>query len=141
MGASFNLILNGALDAGISNKQSQIDAASQQAVVIEQVDNVIIDKNIVKYDNDLEMLNEKVALGNGNTGRFVPNNLNEQLAMKEVLTDPLTNAKDLSQYFSMNDDRWLNEDGWVKMSKIVNGIEIHFVYNTITGLFDDFKFK
>jgi len=41
MGASFNLLLNGALDAGISNKQSQIDAASQQAVVIEQVDDVV----------------------------------------------------------------------------------------------------
>lgn len=41
MGASFNLILNGALDVGISNKQSQIDATIQQAVVIEQVNDVV----------------------------------------------------------------------------------------------------
>lgn len=35
----------------------------------------------------------------------------------------------------------LEDDCWVKKIKNVNGIEIHFVYNTITGLFDDFKFK
>ena len=32
-------------------------------------------------------------------------------------------------------------EGWVKMSNNVNGVEIHFVYNKITGAFDDFKFK
>lgn len=41
----------------------------------------------------------------------------------------------------MSDSRWLVNDGWVKMSKNVNGIEVHYVYNTKTGAFDDFKFK
>ena len=41
----------------------------------------------------------------------------------------------------MSDSRWLASEGWVKMSNNVNGVEIHFVYNKITGAFDDFKFK
>ena len=61
--------------------------------------------------------------------------------MKEVLTDPLTNAKDLSQYIPMGDKRWPKEEGRIKMSKNVNGIEIQFVYNKNTNKFDDFKFK
>jgi hypothetical protein len=41
----------------------------------------------------------------------------------------------------MNDPRWSAEDGWVKMEQTVNGVEIHYVYNTRTGIADDFKFK
>lgn len=43
--------------------------------------------------------------------------------------------------YEMSDSRWLASEGWVKMSNNVNGVEIHFVYNKITGAFDDFKFK
>ena len=43
--------------------------------------------------------------------------------------------------YGMSDSRWLASEGWVKMSNNVNGVEIHFVYNKITGAFDDFKFK
>lgn len=60
--------------------------------------------------------------------------------MKEVLSSPLLNAKELKA-ITMTDPRWLEKDGWGKMSKNVNGIEIHFLYNKITGAFDDFKFK
>ena len=42
---------------------------------------------------------------------------------------------------ALSDSRWLDSDGWVKMSNNVDGIEIHFLYNNITGAFDDFKFK
>ena len=31
--------------------------------------------------------------------------------------------------------------GWVKMQQIVNGVNIHYVMNTITGAVADFKFK
>lgn len=41
----------------------------------------------------------------------------------------------------MSDSRWLASEGWVKMSNNVNGVEIHFVHNKVTGVFDDFKFK
>lgn len=43
----------------------------------------------------------------------------------------------------MNDTKngWLANDGWVKMAQNVNGIEIHYIKNTITDIFTDFKFK
>ena len=47
----------------------------------------------------------------------------------------------------MNDTThgWLAKDGWVKMQNTVTlsggtKINIHFVYNTVTKVFDDFKF-
>ncbi|WP_460059485.1 RHS repeat-associated core domain-containing protein [Pseudolactococcus yaeyamensis] len=85
------------------------------------------------------------VVGKGNTGRVVANNLNEQLAMKEVMSAPLSNATELTN-IKLNDTRWHHSDGWVKMQNIVrlnNGekVNIHFVYNKNTGQFDDFKFK
>lgn len=41
----------------------------------------------------------------------------------------------------MSDARWPAADGWVKMQQIENGVNIHYVRNTITGAIDDFKFK
>jgi hypothetical protein len=83
--------------------------------------------------------NNITAVGKGSTGRTEAKNLNEQLAMKQVYSNPLQGAKQLN--IAMSDSRWLAKDGWVKMSQNVNGTEIHFVYNTITKVFDDFKFK
>jgi filamentous hemagglutinin len=40
----------------------------------------------------------------------------------------------------MTDARWPAEDGWVKMSQNINGTEIHYVRNTVTGAVDDFQF-
>lgn len=40
----------------------------------------------------------------------------------------------------MSDPRWMASDGWVKMQQIVNGVNIHYVRNTVTGAVDDFKF-
>ena len=82
--------------------------------------------------------------GKGNTGRVIPNNLNEQIAMHQVQSNPLEGASKLP--FDMNDLRWPSSDGWVKMQNVVRlndgtKITIHFDYNEITGAFDDFKFK
>jgi hypothetical protein len=82
--------------------------------------------------------------GKGSTGRTTPNYLDEQMAMHEVQSNPLKNAKELP--IKMTDPRWLSEDGWVKMQKnikLANGetISVHYVYNKLTGSFDDFKFK
>ena len=82
--------------------------------------------------------------GRGNTGRTTPNNLNEQMAMHQFPSNPLDGAVDmgkLSKPIIMSDPRWLASEGWVKMSSNVNSVEVHFVYNTITKVFDDFKFK
>ena len=86
--------------------------------------------------------NIKIA-GKGSTGRTEAKNLNEQLAMKHVISDPLNGAKQLD--LIMQDSRWLASEGWVKMEYVVrlsNGMKvvIHYVYNTVTKVFDDFKF-
>ena len=85
------------------------------------------------------------VVGRGSTGRTVPNTLNEQMAMHQVMSNPLEGAVDMSQLKNhpviMSDSRWLASVAWVKMSNNVNGVEIHFVYDKITGAFDDFKFK
>lgn len=75
----------------------------------------------------------------GSTGRTAPQNLKEKLAMEQVQADPLNGAKQLP--ITMTDPRWPAIDGWVKMASNVNGVEIHFLYNTVIHVFDDFKFK
>jgi hypothetical protein len=74
----------------------------------------------------------------GSTGRITPGGVNEQQALDLVTENP--------QYgnrlpVDMTDPRWPAGDGWVKMEQTVNGVEIHYVYNTETGVADDFKFK
>ena len=76
-------------------------------------------------------------LGLGSTGRTVPGNLTEQLAMTEVRSAP--SGRVLSKV-PMTDPRWPASDGWIKMQQIVNGVNIHYVRNTVTGAVDDFKF-
>jgi len=78
-----------------------------------------------------------LPLGLGSTGRTVAASLREQLAMEEVMADPKGTPITRIQ---MKDARWLGSRGWVKMTQTVNGVEIHWVQNTITGAVDDFKF-
>ena len=40
----------------------------------------------------------------------------------------------------MKDARWPAAEGWVKMAQVINGVNIHYVRNAITGFLDDFKF-
>ena len=75
----------------------------------------------------------------GSTGRTEPQNLKEKLAMEQVRADPLSNSTTIP--IKMTDPRWPSTEGWVKKANNVNGVEIHFVYNEILYLFDDFKFK
>ncbi|GAA3097501.1 hypothetical protein GCM10017600_87850 [Streptosporangium carneum] len=42
---------------------------------------------------------------------------------------------------NMKDPRWPAEDGWVKMSLTVHGVEVHYVRNKKTGETANFKFK
>ena len=74
----------------------------------------------------------------GSTGRTTPGGTNESRAMTYV-QENAGYGNQLSTI--MNDSRWPAEDGWVKMEQTVNGIEVHYVYNTVTGVSDDFKFK
>lgn len=73
------------------------------------------------------------------TGRNTPVNLSEQLALEQIMADP-TKGKVLSNIV-MGDPRWPASQGWVKMEQSINGINIHWNLNTITGRAADFKFK
>ena len=74
--------------------------------------------------------------GLGSTGRVTPGNLTEQLAMTEARSGPGGQIIRVT----MTDARWPAADGWVKMAQNVNGVEVHYVRNTVTGAIDDFKF-
>ena len=71
--------------------------------------------------------------------RWVPKDLKESLAMESVLSNP--SGKTIVERGSMNDSRWPGSEGWVKKAQNVNGVEIHYNYNEVTGAYDDFKFK
>ena len=80
----------------------------------------------------------------GSTGRTTAKNLIEKLAMEQVKSDPLKWGKQLTKVV-MSDKRWPAAQGWVKMQAVIEtskgNVVIHFVYNTILGYVDDFKFK
>lgn len=81
--------------------------------------------------------------GRGSTGRVSPKNLNEQMIMHEVQSNPLPGA--IKVPLTLQDSRWPISEGWIKMQKtstLLDGskVTIHFNYNVRTGAFDDFKY-
>ncbi|MEV7239402.1 Hint domain-containing protein, partial [Streptomyces sp. NPDC051020] len=79
-------------------------------------------------------------LGRGSTGDVTPRSLKEQIAMKQAASDPASGFV-VPLKKGMTDPRWDGSDGWQKMSRNIDGIEIHYVYNPRTGQVDDYKFK
>ena len=77
----------------------------------------------------------------GSTATRQPSNLTEKLALEQVRSNPQGSRIPIN----MNDPRWPASEGWVKMSQNVptfyGNVEVHYVYNTIIGVFDDFKLK
>lgn len=71
------------------------------------------------------------------TGRTEAANLSEQLAMESAQADP---EAGLSLPVTMTDPNWPASAGWIKMAQNINGVEIHYVYNTVSGAAADFKF-
>jgi RHS repeat-associated protein len=78
-----------------------------------------------------------LPLGRGSTGRTDPKNLNEQLAIKQAISNPNA-GKPLP--LKMSDPRWPASEGWIKKAQNINGVEVHYIQNTRTGQIDDFKF-
>jgi filamentous hemagglutinin len=86
--------------------------------------------------------------GRGSTGRQIPNDLLEQLAMESALTDPFkpgvgNTIRILYEAGKLNDPRWPDWQKWEIVFRTSSGrkITIHFLYDPISHLFDDFKFK
>lgn len=57
--------------------------------------------------------------------------------MTSVRNNPLGSQ---IKWITLTDARWPYADGWVKMQQMEGGVEIHYVYNNVTGALDDFKF-
>jgi RHS repeat-associated protein len=85
------------------------------------------------------------CLGRGVTaslpaGTSLPRNLREQLAVEQAMASPLA-GRPLP--LPMTDARWPAAAGWVKMQQIITpggeSINVHYLYNTVTGEIDDFK--
>ena len=85
-----------------------------------------------------KQLPKQEGRGQSKGGRHEPENLEEELAMEEAMSNP-QNGKVLEG--KNTDPRWLAEEGWEKMTQNVKGKEIHYQYNPKTGQIDDFKFK
>jgi RHS repeat-associated protein len=110
-----------------------------------QVDKLYNDKKqeaeTREIDNELRRsmgLPPVAVPGSQSTGRTQPNDLREQLAMEQAQSNP--QAGQQIQNIQMKDPRWPASQGWVKMRQNINGVEIHYVRNTVTGAVDDFKF-
>jgi RHS repeat-associated protein len=82
----------------------------------------------------------KGAKSVASTGRSIAGNLKEQLAMTQAMADP-TAGRVLPIVMNDSKNGWKASDGWVKMSQNINGVEVHYVRNTITTEVADFKFK
>jgi filamentous hemagglutinin len=65
--------------------------------------------------------------------------LEEKLAKESAMSDPAAGIQ--IRGVTMTDPKWPARGGWVKMTQNINGVEIHYVRNTITGQVDDYKFK
>lgn len=75
------------------------------------------------------------------TGRTEAKNLKEQLAMEKVKSNPSGVTPPRMPKMSDTKNNLLHEDGWVKRTQNVNGVEIHYVENINTKEVIDFKFK
>jgi RHS repeat-associated protein len=113
-----SMILEGGAEAGVGEGTEIVDATEGEAVADEAAE-------------------AASAASRGSTGRAVPLNLTEQLAMEQAKSNP---AGGTIIDLEMRDPRWPASEGWVKMRQHINGVKIHYVYNTITRVADDFKF-
>ena len=96
------------------------------------------DKTKGEGNADNEVPAGQAGLGQSKGGRHVPENLKEELGMEEVISNP-ENGMELEG--KNTDKRWPADKGWEKWVQNVNGIEIHYEYNPLTGEVDDVKIK
>ncbi|MGN0935652.1 two-partner secretion domain-containing protein [Acinetobacter amyesii] len=75
------------------------------------------------------------------TGRTTAKNLEEKLAMEQVKSNPQGVTPPRMPKMTDSKNKLYHEDGWVKRTQNVNGVEIHYVENIKSGKTIDFKFK
>ena len=90
-------------------------------------------------------LRDRAATGNKATstadlakGTTRPRNLKEQLAAEQAAANPAAGiTKDIKG--GLQDSRWPTSDSWVKMEQKINGVNVHYNYNTVTRAVEDVK--
>lgn len=106
--------------------------------------------DIIKHGDDVAKGSEKSideliktvsnSSQHSKNARWIPQSLKEKLALEQVLSNP-SKGTIVNLRKGMTDTRWAQEDGWIKMTQNINGVEIHYVWNKFLNVFDDFKFK
>jgi hypothetical protein len=80
---------------------------------------------------------EAESASRGSTGRTSANSQREEVAMNEAKADPSAGRE---VPITMSDPRWPASGDWVKMARNIDGVEIHYVYNVVSKIADDWKF-
>ncbi len=104
--------------------------------LIKEAVNGLIDDPNIKFSSSI--LDEQVKIGQSRGGRHEPHDLKEQLAMEEVIRNPTAGRELVGKN---TDPRWPSSEGWKKYSQNINGVEVHYNYNPLTGAIDDVKIK
>ena len=104
--------------------------------LIKEAVNGLIDDPNSKFSSSI--LDEQVKIGQSRGGRHEPHDLKEQLAMEEVIRNPTAGRELVGKN---TDPRWPSSEGWKKYSQNINGVEVHYNYNPLTGAIDDVKIK
>ena len=96
------------------------------------------DVSNITFDSGSNGNTPKVEGRGQSKGGHQPENLREQLAVEEAMSNPKAGRVLEGKN---TDPRWPADEGWVKKAQNVNDVEIHYQYNSKTGQIDDFKIK
>ncbi|WP_448910253.1 RHS repeat domain-containing protein [Holdemania massiliensis] len=100
-----------------------------------------------KNDQKESTNNDYVEIeGRGSTGRTKPQDIVEEIAMDNTKKNPFNPGEGNSVrrvIDELGDERWKNWEKWEVVYRTDSGrkVTIHFSYDPVNHLFDDFKFK
>lgn len=100
-----------------------------------------------KNDRKESINNDYVEIeGRGSTGRTKPQDIVEEIAMDNTKKNPFNPGEGNSVrrvIDELGDERWKNWEKWEVVYRTDSGrkVTIHFSYDPVNHLFDDFKFK
>ena len=121
-------------------------------VILEKIEHELLESPVKVYNFEVEdfhtyyvgdsgvLVHNKCNLNDISTGRTIPNNLEEQIAMKAARSDPMGGEVIINK---LNDPRF--PSGFVKLQRKFETskgqVIIHYVGDLAKQVFYDFKFK
>ncbi len=153
----FYVVGKGWVAAGDLAVGDSIQTISGDAGVVTGLELEKLDKPISVYNLEVEdfhsyfvadgvLVHNVCTQGRGSTGRTEPKNLMEEMAYEATKKYPFEEHSGKSLKLvkdALEDPRWKGWQKWQAVFKSNNGkvVNIHFVYDPVRKLFDDFKFK